>query len=251
MLVYFENPTIFVKTPKTASTSSEAFLQAAIWGADVTHVQGWHVQKNGFCTPRFSGAGTQDKGIARHFQPPWNVRTGAERGLSISQEISIVLNGQFPWSALGRVRKLKNHSGRQEIVHALGEEFWIKALKVFNIRNPFDRLVSEYYFKFRTLAEVKRPSFEDFIHTIQHDNLRSFGIYDDGLVHFIRYENLLEDLNTAAHLMGLSPATWIPSFKSNIRPQDTRDYRVMFTEGSRAHVEKIYKTTLDQFSYSF
>ena len=251
MLVYFQKPTIFVKTSKTASTSSEAFLQRAIWGTDVTPVQGWQVQKNGFCTPRGHFTEAQNQGAARHFQLPWNKRIGAEEGLSISKELSIVINGNFPWSTLRRIRKLRSHSGREAIVHVLGEEFWIKALKIINIRNPFDRLVSEYFYKFRNVEEVMRPSFEDFVQTKQHDNLRAYGIDENGLVHFIRYENLAEDLDTAVHLMGLSPPTGIPTFKSNIRPQDRRDYRVMFSEISRAHVEKVYKATLDQFSYSF
>jgi hypothetical protein len=252
MLVYFPRPTIFVKTSKTAGTSSEAFLQSAIWGTEVSHSQGWQVQKNGFCTPRMNRAEAKERGLSRYFQPPWKKRSGAESELSLSKELLIVLNGHFPWSTLGRISLLRSHSGRKEIVQVLGEEFWIKAFKITNIRNPFDRLVSEYFaVRGRNLEEVIKPSFEDFVLTKQHDNLQSFGVDDDGLVHFIRYENLATDLNAAVHLMGLSPPAEIPTFKSNIRPQDTRDYKLMFTDVSRAHVEKVYKTTLDQFSYSF
>lgn len=251
MLVYFPRPTIFVKTPKTAGTSSEAFLQSAIWGTEAIHSQGWQVHKNGFCTPRLNRAGAVERGLSRYFWPPWKKRSGAQSELSLSKELSIVLNGNFPWSTLGKISKLRNHSSREKIIQVLGKEFYLKALKIINIRNPFDRLVSEYFYKFRNVEEVIRPSFEDFVQTKQHDNLRAYGIDDNGLVHFIQYENLAKDLNTAVHLMGLSPPTGIPTLNSSIRPQDTRDYRVMFTEISRAHVEKVYKTTLDQFSYSF
>lgn len=229
MLVHYKIPLIFVKSFKTASSTSEAFLQAALWGGTPPEHQGWKIERDGFCTFRLPGS----------------------HDLRPDQALSIALRGKFPLTSVGRIRRLQHHAMRDEIIPALGHNFWNKSQKIVNIRNPFDWAVSLYYFTFHETAPSDVPPFEDWVLRWGfHPPLRWITEPGQSLT-LIRYENLEHDLAKTIESLGIVVPESIPTFKMGIRPRETQDYRAMYTKRSRAHVEDRFKTYLSAFDYSF
>ena len=121
-VVSYKLKLVFVKSRKTAGTSSEAFIQQALRGGGVTHEQGWEIYRDGICTPRLS----------------------IERP-SVLQRLKIVAAGRLPWKSFGRVVHLRNHSAPEQIRDALGSKFWENSTKIINVRNPFDQVLSRFF----------------------------------------------------------------------------------------------------------
>lgn len=222
---------MFVKTKKTAGTSSEAYLQEALWGHPPGHSVGWQVERDGFCTPRSDRA-----------------QTPSGESLAKTQEASIVFSGRLPWKSFGRIRHLRNHSSHNQIREALGDKFWETSQKIFNVRNPFDLLVSDYFFS--TKSSQNKPNFSDWILGLKSRNLQIPSVLDESWSP-IRYEYLHEDLSSAVQSMGLPAPDELPSYKSGIRPAGTRQYRDFYTLREREIVENLYGDWLQNFGYRF
>lgn len=225
MLVSFRHNLIFIKSWKTAGTSSEAYLQEALWGFLPGHSQGWKVYKDGFCTPR-----------------------GASQRPSIAQQLKIVAAGRLPWNSFGKISRLRNHSRPDQIRDSLGGNFWGKSKKIVNVRNPFDLLVSGYFFHHP--SPQNRPDFEEWL---RGHGLKPFPFLshlDDSWT-VIRYESLQEDLNQAVISMGMTAPGQLPRHKTAIRPAESKDYRDLYTPGTRRIVENRYGDWLEVFGYRF
>ena len=120
-------------------------------------------------------------------------------------------------------------------LEAVGAEVWDAYYRFAVERNPWDAVVSAYYWSFR---EREAPPFEEWVvEGDQVDNLaKNAGIYrlqGDIAVHrVIRYESLdAEVAEVWAHL-GLPGTPDLPHAKSGTRPRDA-DYRSMYTDVSR------------------
>jgi hypothetical protein len=225
MLVSFRSNVVFIKTPKTAGTSSEAYFQEALWGYVPGHAQGWKVHKDGFCTPR-----------------------GRRERPSIAQQFKIVVAGKLPWNSLGKIPRLHNHSRPDQIRDSLGGKFWGNAKKIVNVRNPFDLLVSSYFFNHP--SPQNRPDFEEWLRGRVGRPFPFLSYLDDSWS-VIRYESLQEDLRRAVISMGLPVPDQLPRHKSGIRPAESKDYRDLYTPGTRRIVEELYGDWLRVLGYSF
>lgn len=109
---------IFVKTSKTAGTTTEVVLQQALWGANPAHSQAWQIERNGFCSSR---------GISR---------TSRRSRLSLWSSLRIATVNRLPVSSLGRLKILEQHSTPRQIREAVGEVRWTSSIKIANVRNP-------------------------------------------------------------------------------------------------------------------
>ncbi len=229
MIVHYDIPLIFVKSFKTASTSTEAYLEAALWGGAPIHERDWHIEENGFCSAR--GAGTHS--------------------LTRSQALSILVRGKFPATSISRIRHLRHHSMPDEIIPALGQKFWNRSQKIVNVRNPFDIAVSFYFFQFRDTPRAEVPSFDDWVFTFGFAPTLRWITEPDDRLNIIRYESLEADLTKLLKSLDLRPPASVPTFKTGIRPNDVPDYRSMYTKESRAFMEECFKDYLDRFEYEF
>lgn len=73
----------------------------------------------------------------------------------------------------------------------MGEKIFIKYLKFCVVRNPYDKIVSRYYW------EKSKLSFNEFVKTMNNNNnLHIHSIGEKSVCdYFIRYEHLEEDIN--------------------------------------------------------
>jgi len=230
MLVNFDPAVIFIKDTKTAGTTTEAVLEEAMWGVRGENLQGWKASRAGFCPPR---------GVVH--QPD----------LGCIGQILIASTTNLPISSLGRVRRLRNHSSPKDIREAVGERFWNRAIKVVNLRNPFDMEVSAYYFRLRGTLDKVRPSFTEWVGAEGEKKWDNWIANVDSTWQFIRYETLESDITSFLNNLGFATPEFLPTYKSGIRPGASRDYRAMYTPEARSQVELRHRDYLERFNYEF
>jgi len=141
----------------------------------------------------------------------------------------------------------------------LDEKFWKSCFKFTIIRNPWDRIFSQY--KGHVVKEIPGVSFEEYLHKsfvekVSHDDLRFIQpcmdwITDnngDILVDYIgRFENLQEEFNIICKMLKIPPSS-LPH--TNHSPT-TESYQNHYTPYLRELVAKTFKTDIKQFGYKF
>ena len=234
MLVNFRQEVIFVKTYKTAGTSVEAVLQSALFKVAPDHVQGWKFYADGFVTPRFDGLNT-----------PASQKTSSRDKLLLAK--MALLHRVNP----NKLKKLRNHSTSLQISNAIGEARFARFHKVLPVRNPYDLLVSSYFWAKHRGKDV--PNFEDWVmgqKTMAKANAAIPRALDESWK-VIRFEQLQEDLRVVFSELGLGDLEEMPFFKKTNQTGVARDYRTMYSAPSRKHVELIYANWFEAFGYEW
>lgn len=155
-----------------------------------------------------------------------------------------------------------NHMPAALIKEKIGKKVWDKYFKFCVIRNPYDKVVSAFYFFQRTndpSAEFldlndERSKFEKWLRhgkqlPIDKDRFVINGKFclDDVL----RYEILPAELERICARLDVpwEPAT-LPTFKAGLRPKNAKTVD-LYTEKSRKIVEAAFAFELEYFKYSF
>jgi len=157
--------------------------------------------------------------------------------------------------------KLYSHLTAEQIKELVSEEIWHSYFKFSVIRNPFDRLISRYFFSkkkenpkyFEDMDEqgvIKE--FRSFIKQRKYpiaDHLKINGQL--ALDFLIRYETLNSDIEHVANHLGVEfKSTDLPTFKSEYRISSfTPD--MLYDELSIAYVNDTYAEEIETFGYSF
>lgn len=152
-------------------------------------------------------------------------------------------------SRLGSVKKedvWKNHIPAAEIKKQLGNDKFDKYFKFAVIRNPYDVIVSSYYWEKPSLK------FKDYAKITIIDNLTRYSINGVNVCqYFIRYENLVEDIINVCKILGICDydINNLPKHKTNMRPKD--NYREYYDEETRKKVYNNHKNIFEKFGYEF
>jgi hypothetical protein len=232
VLVSLSPKVIFIKTVKTASSSTECVLEQVLLGGPGNHHQPKFFSRSGFCTARGPESATK-------------------RGKLKALDDAFFLSRQPDlWKSIGKLQRLRNHSNPDEIRRVLGERFWASSVKLVNVRNPFDLVVSQYFFRFR--KSEARPSFSEFLLTWEPASVNQ-GItvnWDDSWK-AIRFEHLEQDIDSNLQFLGFSGQVSVPHHKGEFRTREARDYRDFYNRADRRHVEREFSDWLDFFGYRF
>lgn len=219
MLVSFDHGLIYLKSRKTAGTSVEMALQVA-------------------CGITPAPASEETPAIR-------NARGIVGRRLSKGD------------SELDRL--WFNHMPATLIRQQLGDDIWERSLRVANIRNPFARMVSAFYWRCRVdgLAppadlQSLRERFTAFALGYRHAGDRDI-YYDEGRLApqaFLRHERLAEDLAALGARLGLAglPEA-LPSTKVTTGLRRGRSTAEHYTPASLEHVRRHADWILDRFGY--
>jgi hypothetical protein len=153
------------------------------------------------------------------------------------------------------------HLLAKQIRQEVGEDRFSSFFKFAVVRNPFDRLVSQFAYmqekpRLRTFAGLaKGSSFSEYLASIkrrrhvQWEPQCSFLYDDDGtlLVDFVaRFESLEHDMGKVFSRLGLEPIALPHCNDSNRAP-----YRSYYSDEDRAGVELMYRDDLDRLGYAF
>jgi len=222
MIISHEHRFVFVKTRKTAGTSVEVFL-SKLAGDDAVVTPIW---------PKVEGH------VARNY---------------------VVLDNPLRARVLqARQRKLAgdsreraayfNHIGARNIRKRLGRRRWNSYYKFCFERNPWEKVVSEYFWRIGNGKE--HGDLRDFV--MRGDFPADFDKYSiDGKtigVDFVgRHERLTDDLDVVLAHLGLSVDASLTREKGNYRPGDAE---VVFDDEMSRRVEAVFSREISAFGYS-
>lgn len=229
MIVCHRHKYIFLKTRKTAGTSIEVALSRFCGEEDIITP----------ITP-------EDEDVRRQlgYRGPQNYRVPLRR------------YRQREWRKLalrGRRTEFYNHIPASDVKTFLGDEVWNSYYKFSFERNPWDRLVSAYFWR-RYQTKNDSLAFQDFLAQQPPHLLSNYSIYSvDGRVaaDFVgRYETLLVDLRSVLDRIGIKEPVELPRLKGKART-DRRPYREIVTPDQQTFIAGHCRAEIALMNYTF
>jgi hypothetical protein len=224
---------IFIKTAKTAGTSVQMALEQ-ICG------------ENDICAPvtRKKQARVNEEGYrARNFRGLFFPRVIRGEGLP----------SRFPKEVkeLFRRQKYRSHMIAADIRSRVGSRIWNDYKKFTIERNPWDKVVSDYFWA-RRHPENQIP-FETWVRegrwTGSHFHFYTIN-GEIAVDQFLRYESLAEDFDKLLRGFGLSHPPSLPVAKTGFRTKKAH-YRDVHTDYTREATAKEFSREIEYFGYHF
>lgn len=225
MLISHQHKFIFIKTKKTAGTSLEIALSKYLGADDVItpispedqHIRntlGYRGPQN-YCLPY------------RHYS-----------GLDYLKLFA------------GKKLSYYNHIPALKVRAYLGEPKWNSYYKFCIERNPWEKTISAFYFRYPD--PQKRLPISEFINSREIEGFQSFEIYTQSgkaIVDFIgRYEKLDEDLAVIAKRIGLTEPLILPRAKSGFRA-DKRPYTEILSDSEQERIRQVFSREIALLGY--
>jgi hypothetical protein len=152
------------------------------------------------------------------------------------------------------------HHTALEIRDRIGRQRWNDRFTFTIVRNPWDRAVSQYSWRYRT-EKTEAPTFDEWV-KLAYEQMdpryyynpkmfmpQWFWIADEdgrNIVDFVgRFETLREDFATICARIG--HATPLP----HERPSEHAHYSTYYDDASRATIARWFAVDIDRFGYSF
>lgn len=152
--------------------------------------------------------------------------------------------------------KFSNHATAKELNNILGNTIFDNFFKVAIIRNPYDFIVSYYYW-----GKVEKPNELNINEWVKKNSHLLTNFYDMYMVnqkisvdYFIKYENLKKDIlaleKKLPYLEGLYSVFKNIEAKKSIRPKNTNPYELLKNEKELVFtINYFFKDVFDQFEY--
>jgi len=154
-------------------------------------------------------------------------------------------------------KKWFNHKHAKEIKKDIGEEIFSSYLKFCVVRNPYDLMVSSYFwdlhlndqttsaYDFKTYCSQYHPYYNrSNVSRILLDGTPVCDVY-------LRYEKLKEDIASICKKLEITQYNIddLPNHKSGIRP--IKPYQEYYDEETKEIVSNLFKTEIEMFGYTF
>lgn len=214
MIISLKHKFIFIKTKKTASTSIEVGLSGICGPQDVI-------------TPLMIPDEMRRKKMGFRGMQNYKQRNG---------------------------RTFRDHMGAKEVRGLVGDKIWGEYYTFCFERNPWDKTISEYYWKRKHLGGI---SLNQYLHTDDFNSLSANGGIDlytaDGEVivdKVYAYERLDEAYHSLAECFDLVKMPDLPRLKSTSRI-DRRPYQEIISMEERQIIEAAFQREIALFGYEF
>lgn len=238
MIISHEHEFIFIKNEKTAGTSVEIALSKYCGASDVL-------------TPI----------------SPEDEATREELGHRTAQNYAIPFSqytrGDWLRFVYTRDRmRFHSHDPATRIRKYTPDRVWDRYFKFCFERNPWDKVVSFYFWRTREMPEdkewkyreVEDPSIAEFVHSREVTLLRGFELYgiekEIAVDRVFRFEELEAGLAEAASIVGLPEVPELPRAKASTG-RDGRHYRELMGEAERERIAKLFAREIAHFGYAF
>jgi len=168
------------------------------------------------------------------------------------------------------------HSMAGEIKSFIGKALWEDYFVFAFVRNPWDLVLSKYYWWHKTDAKwnddaqkekqkIMSMSFTEFARTIQgsYNQTMSYSLSTEKIqedstepcekinLNFIgKFENLQEDFFKVCDALKL-PRIHLPNANPSFELRNGKNYTHFYTEESRDIIADVYKKDIELFGYSF
>ena len=229
MIISHAHRFIFLKTTKTAGTSIEIALSE-------------------YCGP---------KDIITPISPEDEKKRSVQEGRGPQNYIFPFANYSFSdmvyFLIKGKRRRYFNHISAKLVRRFIGAEIWQSYFKFCFARNPWDRAVSQFYWR---RAEGAPHTFSEFIDSRNLISLgkKGYGLYTiDGDVAVDRvclYENMAAELAYLSKRLKLPNKLSLPRSKSSSR-KDKEHYHDMFNPAEREKVASLFAEEIKLLGYEF
>lgn len=146
-----------------------------------------------------------------------------------------------------------HHMPATEIKALIDERVWNDYYKFCFERNPWDRIISLYYWRSKSKPQ---PPISEFITSSEPHLLNQYGyrLYtiDDNVVvdRICRFENLEEELDTVGKILGFPGKLTLPKAKTSFR-KGKRHYRDVLNEVDRENIAKLFAKEISLMNYQF
>jgi len=172
------------------------------------------------------------------------------------EQLRKVLGGRPPqhYTAPPLEREGRAHLPASAVRRIVGSDVWGSYFKFAIERNPWDAVVSLYYWRIRD--NPTPVSFEDFVNSDEvprwaHKNARIYRLQGKVAVdELCRFESLGSDLDGIWSTLGLPGAPELPRAKGGFRPGEAR-YPSMYTPATAERVGDIFAAMTAEFGYGF
>lgn len=152
-----------------------------------------------------------------------------------------------------RKRKFVNHMPARRVRPLVAPEVWNTYYKFCFERNPWDRMISLYYWRHKS---EPRPSIADFVDSEAPQLLKQkgYGVYtiDNQVVvdRVCAFEDIPGELETLRTHLGIEESLELPNAKSSFR-KDKRHYRDLMGEKEKIKVSELFQDEIRLIGYQF
>ena len=230
MIISHKHKFIFIKTNKTAGTSIEIALSK-------------FCGKNDIITP----ISAEDELIRRElgYRGPQNYLSPF-REYTIKDWIKLIIM---------RSRKINfyNHIPAREICKKIDKKVWDEYYKFCFERNPWDRIISMYYWRYKT---EPRPTITEFLDSnipmvLKRRGIELYTINGNIAVDKIcRYEDINDELKAIYTKLGISEEVLLPMAKSGYR-KEKKNYHKIYNVSDKQKVAELFCDEIALLGYKY
>lgn len=154
-------------------------------------------------------------------------------------------------------RKIKN------LLDKIDLKIWKTYFKFVNIRNPWDMVVSRYFFHKNYVSPEKNINFVVFVKNLYENQFiignekatcrDMYTLNKEYICDFhIRYENLMGDIEKVCDICNIKNYNIenLQNFNSEFR-KNKKNYQLMYNDETKKLVEKMYIKDIEKFKYEF
>ncbi len=229
MIISHKHKFIFLKTNKTAGTSIEIALS------------------------KFCGANDIITPIT-----PEDEEVREKLGYTAPQNYFLPLSSYgfsdiAKWAIKGKKKQFYNHITAQEIKALVDEDVWNTYYKFCIERNPWDRCISQYYWKYRAGS---KSTISEFVNSNEPLVLKKKG-YDLYTINgnlavdkVCKFENLADELKEVCNKVGITEKLELPKAKSKFR-KDKRHYKDVLSDADRDRVASLFRDEINLMGYEW
>lgn len=226
-----------------------------------------HKHKFIYIKTRKTASSSTEVSLSRYCDGPHDVVTPmAREEESLRRPLGVVAKnylsewGDYDWydwcklAVRGR-RKLRfwGHMTAHEIRERVPPDVWNTYFKFTFDRNPWDKTVSNYFWRSTRDREPMDLDeyFRRYAGRFPQFNYQYYSIGDALAVDFVgRFENLTRDLASALRRVGIEFDGWLPHAKGVAR-KDRRHYSQILNDEQRQLVARHFKQEIDLLGYRF
>jgi hypothetical protein len=231
MIISHKHKFIFIKTNKTAGTSIEIELSKVCGPIDIITPIGPYGEK---IRKKIGGKGPQN------YLAPLSNYTSKDI-------IQVLKKRKFK-------KKYYNHIRAKSVRKHIGADIWDEYFKFCFERNPWDRIISLYYWK--TRKQKCPPSISEFINSEAPYLLKKKGFYlytinkKIAVDKICKFENISQEMSDIFNILNISFDLNLPRLKSKIR-KDNRSYKDILSAKDRDLIAEIFQDEIKICGYTF
>lgn len=155
-----------------------------------------------------------------------------------------------------RYKNWPEHISLREVKKRVGDEKFNSYFKFCVVRNPWDQIVSKYFYAKNVLKSINpNMTFDRFVRKVYNSKDIWTMIIVDGKPscdYYIKFEDLNKGIVEVAQVLDINDIDLdqLPHFNSNVRPKD-KSYQEYYTEETKNLVYNGNKEYIEYFNYEF